>query len=212
MFSLNHIQHYYGKQFILNLSHWEGTQGSSNLVLGPSGSGKTTLLHIMAGLLTPSQGNVIVAGQDLMQLKPTALDCFRGQNIGIVFQRQHLINALTVFDNLVLAQYLAQVPQDKKRIAAVLTQLNLIPQQSAFPAMLSQGQTQRVALARAVINRPQVILADEPTASLDDAHCRRVLDLLENQAKECRATLVIATHDARIKQRFAKPAILEIGE
>jgi len=210
MFLLNNIQHSYGEQTVLNLPQWQGAQGVHCLVLGPSGSGKTTLLHIMAGLLTPQQGNVIIAEQDLRQLKKTALDRFRGQFIGIVFQRQHLVNALTVFNNLVLAQYLANVPQDKKRVAAMLAQLNLTAQQQAYPPTLSQGQAQRVAIARAVINQPKMILADEPTASLDDVHCLQVLELLENKAKECNATLVIATHDARVKQRFSEQLSLEI--
>jgi putative ABC transport system ATP-binding protein len=210
MFLLNKILHRYGKQTILNLSHWEGTQGTHCLIVGPSGSGKTTLLHIMAGLLTPQQGDIIIAEQKLRQLSHTTLDRFRGQNIGIVLQRHHLVKALTVFDNLRLAQYLANLPQDNQRVATVLAQLNLTIQQKAYPHTLSQGQAQRVALARAVINRPQIILCDEPTASLDDAHCQHVLDLLENQAKECHATLVIATHDARVKQRFTEQLSLEV--
>jgi ABC-type lipoprotein export system ATPase subunit len=205
MFLLNNIKHSYFEKTILNISHWESAQGSHCLILGPSGCGKTTLLHIMAGLLTPQQGSVVIAHQNLGQLNSSVLDRFRGQNIGIVFQKQHLIKALTVFDNLVLAQYLANVPQNKKRVAAVLAQLNLTAQQQAYPHTLSQGQAQRVALARAVINRPKILLCDEPTASLDDAHCQQVLDLLENQARECNATLIIATHDARVKQRLTSP-------
>ncbi len=208
MFLLDKIQHRYGKQTVLNLSHWEGTQGTHCLIKGSSGSGKTTLLHIMAGLLTPQQGDITIADQNLAQLE--SIDHFRGQNIGIVFQRQHLVKALTVFENLTLAQYLANLPQDKKRVATVLAQLNLTAQQKAYPQTLSQGQAQRVALARAVINRPKILLCDEPTASLDDAHCQQVLDLLENQAKECNATLVIATHDARVKQRFTEQLSLEV--
>jgi len=205
MFLLNNIQHSYFDKTVLNLSCWEGAQGSHCLVVGASGSGKTTLLHIMAGLITPQRGNVMIAHQKLGQLHSSALDRFRGQNIGIVFKKQHLINALTVFDNLVLAQYLANLSQNKKRVAAVLAQLNLTAQQQVYPPALSQAQAQRVALARAVINRPKIILCDEPTASLDDVHCQQVLDLLENQAQECNATLVIGTHDARVKQRLKSP-------
>jgi len=210
MFSLKEVKYSYDKQFQLNLSHWEAPQGAHCLISGPSGCGKSTLLHIMAGLLTPQQGNVIIAGQNLQQLKSSALDHFRGQNLGIVFQRQHLLKVLTVLDNLLLAQHLAHVPENQKRAFEVLTQLDIIAQQHAYPSTLSQGQVQRVALARAVINYPKVILADEPTASLDDVHCLQVLDLLKNQAQEYNATLVIATHDARIKQRFSEQVILEM--
>ena len=210
MFLLNNIKHSYGKKTALNLPHWEGVQGTNCLIVGLSGSGKTTLLHLMAGLLTPQQGEITIADQNLAKLEPTALDRFRGQNIGIVFQGQHLVKALTVFDNLLLTQYLAKLPQDKQRVATVLAELNLTAEQKAYPHTLSQGQAQRVALARAVINHPKVILCDEPTASLDDTHCQQVLDLLENQAKECNATLVITTHDARVKQRFTEQLSLEI--
>jgi len=207
MFFIDNIQHRYNQQIVLNLSHWEQIQGSHCVITGDSGSGKTTLLHLMAGLLTLQQGQIIIAGQDLSTLNHAALDRFRGQNIGIVFQRQHLVKALTVFDNLMLAQYLANQPQDKKRITTVLAQLNLTPQQKALPSTLSQGQAQRVALARAVINQPKILLCDEPTANLDDTHCQQVLTLLENQAKACNATLVIATHDARIKQQTGLQSI-----
>jgi ABC-type lipoprotein export system ATPase subunit len=209
MFFLKKIRHRYFDKTVLNLSHWAEKQGTHCVLVGLSGSGKTTLLHLMAGLLTPQEGEIIIAEQNLAQLKPSALDRFRGQNIGIVFQRQHLIKALTVFDNLLLSQYLAKLPQDKQRVAAVLAQLNLTAQEKAYPQMLSQGQAQRVALARAVINQPKVLLCDEPTANLDDMHCEQVLDLLENQANACQATLVIATHDARVKQRFTVHKTLE---
>ena len=211
MFSLNEIKYSYDEQFRLNLSHWEGSQGAHCLISGPSGCGKTTLLHLMAGLLTPQQGEIIVAGQNLRQLKSSALDQFRGQNLGIVFQRQHLVKVLTVFDNLLLAQNLAHIPENKKRVTEVLSQLDLIIQQYAYPSTLSQGQAQRVALARAVLNYPKVILADEPTANLDDTHCLQVLNLLKNQAQKCNATLVIATHDSRIKQHFSEQLTLKIA-
>lgn len=203
MFRLEAIKHRYDSRTVLELADWGAEQGEHLLVLGPSGSGKTTLLHIIAGLLIPSQGSVTVAQQNLRQLSAAALDRFRGQHIGIVFQRLHLLASLTVLDNLLLAQYLAGVPQDEARLDGVLANLNLADKKRAYPHELSHGEAQRVALARALINRPKIILADEPTSNLDDAHCQQVLDLLKEQARTCQATLVIATHDQRIKQHIA---------
>jgi len=210
MFLLRGIKKYYDKQPILDLPHWHSERGEHHLILGPSGSGKTSLLHIMASLLTADEGTTIIAGQDISRLSLAQRDQFRGQNIGIVFQKLHLLHNLTVSENLLLAQHLANIPQDKQWVFEVLNQLNLGKYVHARLATLSQGQAQRVALARAVINQPQIILADEPTSNLDDRHCLQVLDLLEAQADKCHATLVIATHDSRVKQRFSKQLNLDV--
>ena len=138
-----------------------------------------------------------------MALSPAQLDRFRGKHIGIVLQRLHLIDSLTVLNNLLLAQYLAGEPQDAARVRDVLQSLDLADKTNARPHELSHGQAQRVAVARAVVNKPKLLLADEPTSNLDDVRCVQVLDLLLDQAKACGATLVIATHDQRIKSRVA---------
>lgn len=202
MFTLERIKHRYDSRTVLDLQRFEDAQGEHVLILGPSGSGKSTLLHIMAGLLTPTEGSVLIAGQDLRELTPAALDRFRGRHIGIVFQRLHLVAALTVFDNVRLAQYLAGLPQDRRRIDEALERLGLADRRSALPATLSFGEAQRAALARALVNDPKLILADEPTSNLDDTHCTQVLQLLKEQARACDATLVVATHDQRIKARI----------
>jgi putative ABC transport system ATP-binding protein len=124
--------------------------------------------------------------------------------VGIVLQRLHLIDSLTVIDNVLLAQYFSRLPYDRKRVREVLAGLGLEDKAHAYPHQLSFGQAQRVAVARAVVNRPTLMLADEPTSNLDDAHCMQTLDLLESQAAACRATLLIATHDQRIKARFRR--------
>jgi putative ABC transport system ATP-binding protein len=145
---------------------------------------------------------VSVAGQDLKALNAAELDRFRGQRIGIVLQRLHLIPSLTVMKNLLLAQYLAGLPQDGARAREVLADLDVVGKADALPHELSFGQAQRVAVARAVVNRPKLLLADEPTSNLDDERCAQVYGLLESQARACDATLVIATHDQRIKARM----------
>jgi len=192
VFSLKDVRHRYGGRTVLQLERFEAAQGEKWLVLGPSGSGKSTLLHILSGLLKPSEGTVSVA-----------------RPIGIVPQKLHLIASLSVEENLLLAQYLAGARQEPARAVQVLAGVGLAERAQARPHQLSHGQAQRVAVARAVMNRPQLLVADEPTSNLDDAHCAATLGLLESQAAECGATLVVATHDARAKERFTHR--LELG-
>ena len=204
MFAVENLRHAYDGTEVLNVGAWRADQGAQCLVIGPSGSGKTTLLHILAGILRPSTGSVGVAGQDLTALRAQQLDRFRGRHIGIVLQRLHLISSLPVMDNLLLAQYLAGLPQDRARVREVLNALDLGGKEAAYPHELSFGQAQRVAVARAVVNRPKLLLADEPTSNLDDARCLQALDLLQAMARACDATLVIATHDQRIRARISR--------
>lgn len=203
MFALQNLTHTYNGSTVLSIASWQAEQGEQWLMLGPSGSGKTTLLHVLAGILRPTSGRVSVAGQDMAALSASELDHFRGKNIGIVLQRLHLIDSLTVMKNLLLAQYMAGEAQDTARVREVLGSLDLADKAGARPHELSHGQAQRVAVARAVVNKPKLLLADEPTSNLDDTRCMQVLDLLLAQAKACGATLVIATHDQRIKARVA---------
>jgi putative ABC transport system ATP-binding protein len=202
MFALHDLRHAYDGQRVLEIADWTVPAGGQWLVLGPSGSGKSTLLHILAGILRPTTGRVEVAGQDLAALGGAALDRFRGRHIGIVLQRLHLVASLTVLQNVLLAQYLAGLPQDAIRVREVLAGLGIADKLGVRPAELSQGQAQRVAIARAVVNRPQLLLADEPTANLDDTHAFEAIDLLAGQAQACGATLLIATHDQRVKARI----------
>ena len=128
----------------------------------------------------------------------------RGRTLGIVPQKLHLVPSLSVLQNLLLAQFLAGMAEDAKRARAVLDQVQLGDRSAARPAQLSHGEAQRAAVARATVNRPRVLIADEPTSNLDDANCERALDLLQAQARECGATLVVATHDQRARSRFAQ--------
>lgn len=176
--------------------------GHHLVILGQSGRGKTTLLHLLAGFLLPHAGEVRVGQQEITRLSTAARDHFRGRHIGIVFQRSYFISSLNVMENLLMAQYLAGVTQDKARIQQLLDRLNVGEKASQSPRTLSQGEQQRVAIARAVLNRPQVILADEPTSALDDLNCNEVIHLLEEQAAEAEASLLIVTHDHRVSQAF----------
>ena len=198
----------YGAKVVLSLDRFSVQSGQHTLVLGPSGCGKTTLLNIVAGIASPMSGDVVVDGTRLGELSAVERDRFRSRHIGFVLQRLHLISALSVFDNLALVQRLAGMPVDSARIDGILRQLGIAAFKNASPKTLSQGEAQRAAIARAVVHRPPLILADEPTAALDDENCEAAIDLLFTQAAEHGATLLVATHDARIKARFNQ--ILEL--
>ncbi len=193
---------------ILALDAFCVEQGACQLVSGPSGSGKTTLLHLIAGLQRPLEGTITVVDMPLAGLRPATLDRFRGRHIGIVFQHLHLLSSLTALGNVLAAQYLAGVAQDERRCLAVLDELGVAHRADARPDELSRGEAQRVALARAVINEPALLLADEPTASLDDASCEAVAALLLAQAGARGATLIVATHDARLARLFDQRLVL----
>jgi ABC-type lipoprotein export system ATPase subunit len=183
---------------------FEIAQGEPCLLLGESGSGKTTLLHLLGGLLKAQEGNIVLNNTDITILTESALDHFRGKNLGFIFQKNHLIAALTVKQNLLMAPFLAQLPQDKNRVEEVLNSLGLSDKHHVKIQTLSQGQAQRVAIARAVFNKPSIILADEPTSALDDKNCDRVITLLMDVAQKNNSTLIVATHDQRLKNKINK--------
>lgn len=204
MLELDQLHHRPGGGSAVALDHLSLANAEQALLLGPSGSGKTTLLSIAAGLIKPERGTARIDDIDPSSLSPSDRDRWRGRNVGIVFQRLHLIPSLTVRQNLRVAQYCAQLPQDMAQVDSTLAALGLADKAGRKPGQLSGGEAQRVAIARAVVNRPRLILADEPTASLDDANAARVLDLLLAQAEACKAMLLIATHDARVVARIAR--------
>ena len=173
-------------------------QGTVLLLSGPSGCGKSTWLALVAALVAPSAGSLTVAGQALNAIKNVASDAWRAGAVGFLPQKLHLSAALTVQQNLGLVFWAAGLPEDPPRIHAALAALGVQDLAQRLPSQLSGGQAQRVALARAVLLKPQVILADEPTASLDDEAAADAVALLLRTAQEQGATLVIATHDARV--------------
>ena len=171
------------------------------LIIGSSGIGKTTLLHLLAGLLESSSGSIKLFEEELSELSSHQLDRFRKNNIGIVFQRPHFINSLTVKENLELAQYIAN-KKDSKRIENILKNLNIFDKSNKKTNQLSQGEKQRASIALAIVNSPKLILADEPTSSLDDVNCDNVIKLLKKQAIDFGAQLIVITHDSRLKKHF----------
>ncbi len=173
-------------------------QGAVLLLSGPSGCGKSTWLALVAALVVPTKGSLTVAGQPLNALENVAADAWRARAIGFLPQKLHLSAALTVQQNLALAPWASGLPEDLGAIQAALAALGVADLAARSPAQLSGGQAQRVALARAVLLRPQVVLADEPTASLDDEAAAAAISLLLATTGAQGATLVIATHDARV--------------
>ena len=172
------------------------------LILGKSGAGKTTLLHILAGLLKPKSGKVRIQETELNTLKNNELDKFRGKNIGLVFQKKHAIHSLNVFENLQSRLFFSKEQINNTKINALLEQLDLSDYKKSNINELSEGQLQRLGIALSVIHNPQLILADEPTSSLDDENCKVVIELLKHQAKQTKANLIVITHNQRIKSYF----------
>ena len=177
------------------------TSKENLLILGASGVGKTTFLHLLSGLLKPLEGEIDLIGTPISKLTMSEMDRFRGKNIGIVFQKPHFINSLTVKENLQLAQYISK-KIDKTRINSLLESLGIEDKANKKTLNLSQGEKQRVAIALAIVNSPKLILADEPTSSLDDLNCDKVISLLKDQAAKYKAKLIIITHDYRLKKHF----------
>jgi putative ABC transport system ATP-binding protein len=183
-------------------------------ILGPSGSGKTTLLGLLAGLDTPSQGRVILDGQDLEELNEDDRASFRARNVGFVFQSFHLLPSLTALENV-------QVPLEllgdgrpsarRDRALELLERVGLGDRVDHYPAQLSGGEQQRVALARAFSTRPRILFADEPTGNLDQRTGARVIELLEELNAESRTTLIMVTHDMELAQRTPRVVRLSRG-
>ena len=178
------------------------------LILGQSGKGKTTLLHLLSLLLRPSAGQILINNQDITPLSVAEAAAVRAQQIGLIYQRAHFVSPLNVMDNLLLSNYLANKTENKQRALELAEQLGFAEHLSKKVNQLSQGEQQRVGIARALMNQPNVILADEPTSSLDDANCQNVVDLLKTQSEQIGASLVIVTHDQRLKDVFRNQIVL----
>lgn len=173
-------------------------RGENAILFGPSGSGKSTLLHLLAAILPPQDGALLINGLDLASLPRRAADAWRGRHIGFLTRKPMLVASLSVWENLLLPAYASRQAIDIARAEGLLRSLELADQARAMPHQLTPGQKQRAALARALIHRPTLLLADEPTASLDDADCAASLALLASHAAQAGASLIIATHDARV--------------
>ena len=203
MIKTEKIEFSYDNDFIFKFEDIKLKNEENLLILGNSGIGKTTLLHLLSGLLKAKSGSIELYGKELTKLSSFQLDRFRRDNIGIVFQKPHFVNSLTVKENLELAQYIAD-KKDIKRIETILNNLNIFDKINKKTNELSQGEKQRVSIALAIVNSPKLILADEPTSSLDDDNCSNVIKILKKQASDFGAQLIVITHDSRLKKHFEK--------
>ncbi len=204
MVKINGLTYNYSPEVQLKFPDFSLSKGEQALILGQSGCGKTTLLHLLSGLLQPNSGNVDVENENITKMSGARLDNFRGANIGIVFQTPHFIEALTVKENLTLTQTLAGKTRDVDKVKTLLADLGVESKLNSKLNALSVGEKQRVSIARALVNSPALILADEPTSALDDKNCDAVLKLVREQAKKYNSTLLIVTHDNRLKDPFDK--------
>ncbi len=202
------LRHRYspGAPEVLRVDDLAVARGEQLAIAGPSGSGKTTFLHVAAGILEPSEGRVEVAGTDLTALRGAARDRWRGRRIGIVFQTFNLLQGLTARENLLVAAMFGDLPRRERaaRTDALLDRVGLREHAGKRPSQLSVGQQQRVSIARALVNRPDLLLADEPAASLDQANAENVVSLLCDVAREGGHALVVVAHDPVVLGRFGK--------
>lgn len=176
--------------------------GDSLLILGHSGCGKTTLLHLLGGLLRPKTGQVFIHNQDTTLLPDKKLDAFRGKHIGFIFQKAHFVQSLSVKDNIELASYLSGKKFNPSDYDLLTDKLGISSLLHKMPGSLSQGEQQRVSIARAILHKPDLVLADEPTSSLDDENTSKVASLLLNLSSAFGVALIIVTHDERLKSQI----------
>lgn len=198
----------YNPQTIFRFPDLFCQQKESLLITGNSGKGKTTLLHLLGGLLRPTGGDIEIDGTQLGGLSDNQLDRFRGNNIGMVLQDSHFVASLSVLENISLAAWLSTGKRADDKAMKLLSELQLADQASKYTSALSIGQKQRVSIARALINEPKLLLADEPTSSLDDENALIVANLLQSLSAEYGAALVIVTHDHRLKEKFPNSVAL----
>mgnify|MGYP001304384334 FL=1 len=191
---------------ILNKQNFSVSKSKHLIISGSSGSGKTTLMNLMSGLLKPTSGFISFEDNDFSKLTEENIDQIRSKNFGFIFQRLHLIKHLTVEQNILLGLNKDQSPN----IDELLDDIGLKNKHTQLAKNLSFGESQRVAIARGIINSPKVIFADEPTSSLDDKNTKKVLELIFFQAKKNNSTIIISSHDERVKKFFQKPQEIKL--
>ncbi|MFD7491131.1 ABC transporter ATP-binding protein [Streptomyces sp. NPDC059832] len=205
---LDGVRKEYGDSVALDDVSLQIRAGEAVAVMGPSGCGKSTLLNMVAGLDRPTFGSVVVHGEDLGKLNETGLALFRRRHIGMIFQFFNLIDDLPALDNVALAAQLTgtSARQARRRALELLDELGVADRKDVYPAALSGGERQRVAVARALMNRPALLLADEPTGALDSRSGEQVMDLLID-LNQIGQTLLIVTHDPHLATRCASRLI-----
>lgn len=186
-------------------------KGEFVAIVGPSGSGKSTLLHLLGGVDNPTSGKVYINDVDIYNLKEKDLSIFRRRNIGLIYQFYNLIPVLTAKENILLPAELDNKKVDKNYLDDLLKTLGLFERQNHLPNQLSGGQQQRTSIGRALINRPSIVLADEPTGNLDSKNSKEVLELIKLSVKKYNQTLIMITHDNNIALQADRVITIEDG-
>ncbi len=199
----------YNPHLTFNFPDVKVNQGENLLISGKSGSGKTTLLHLLALLQKPASGKIFLDNTNVELLSKPELNKFRAEKIGLVFQKNYFVKSLNVMDNLLISPYFLKKKADLELIKHKATELriNHLLQKKTYE--LSGGELQRVSILRTIMNKPSLILADEPTSNLDDENCEHVVQLIQKTAKEANSALIIVTHDQRLKTIFPNQIHLE---
>ena len=195
----------------LNGVNFSVNKGEFVAIVGASGSGKSTLLHLLGGVDNPTSGKVIINGQDIYSLKKKELAIFRRREVGLIYQFYNLIPVLTAEENILLPANLDNRKIDKEYIDDILGTVGLEARRSHLPNELSGGQQQRVSIARALINRPSIVLADEPTGNLDSKNSKEIIDLLKLSVRKYNQTLIMITHDPSIALQADRVINIEDG-
>lgn len=194
---------------ILDIPEFSVDAGCQVVLVGRSGCGKTTLLHIIAGISRPTAGRVKIDGWDIALMAESEVDQFRAERIGYVYQTFNLLPSFTAVENVLLGMTFGRVRPERERAKALLKRVGLEHRLTHKPPMLSVGEQQRVAVARALANRPQLILADEPTANVDVGNQQQVIDLLRETCQEENVALILVTHAPEVAQQFPRTEYLE---
>ncbi len=197
-----------GELPILDVPRWQVGAGEQVVVVGPSGCGKTTLLHIIAGILRPTSGQVLINGWNTAILNESERDQFRARTIGYVFQTFNLLPGFTALENVQLGMAFAGRGSDRKRAIDLLERVGLGHRLHHKPGQMSVGEQQRVSVARALANKPKLVLADEPTANVDVGNQQLVVDMLRNTCREENVALVIVTHSPAVAEQFDRVDLL----
>jgi putative ABC transport system ATP-binding protein len=197
---------------VLDIPAWQMAANEQVAISGPSGSGKSTLLHVIAGLLSPSAGRVAVCGQELIRLGEAERDRFRARHIGYIFQNFNLLQGYTALENVLMGMVFSSRKPRREAAAGLLAEMGLTQRMKHYPSEMSIGEQQRVAIARALAKKPDLILADEPTGSLDPKHTQAVVEKLREACREHGCSLLVVSHEQQVIASFEKRvAFLELN-
>ncbi|MEG2290071.1 MAG: ABC transporter ATP-binding protein [Clostridium sp.] len=213
---VENLKKYYGKGDnqvrALDGVSFSVNKGEFVAIIGASGSGKSTLLHLIGGLDRPTDGKVIIEDKDIYKQNETGLSIFRRRNIGFIFQFFNLMPILDVEENISLPALLDNEKVDKKYLDEIISMIGLEDRRKHIPAELSGGQQQRVSIARALINKPSIVLADEPTGNLDSKNSKEVIELLKTTARKYNQTLILITHDSKVAEQADRVITISDGK